>query len=438
MKKLLFLLLTLTIVLCLASCDWFETKPDDDHEHTWEYIQYETGHFKQFTCGCPSPTIMVSHCDSDDNGICDECEYGMCSTPENHKRIVNWNSEEHWWVYNCECNLPKEKEAHYDNDGNARCDVCNDYMPEPILLSKKESWLNEISSENVEQIKTVHGGYGHLFLINQTAIVTDKNDIAKIIEAYQDLIITPLDPMVNYDITAEQFEIYFILSNGETKKIYVGGGFMYYGRYSMMAPEIDKYESAVITYNFNISTLDQRVNLADGTLLGFVYNLEELTFIETDWSTEDTFEYYIDLYSQKFNWGKIYIYEDKYFYYEKQWYQFVDSDLYNDFDTCVNLSSKYKESYNEVTEIIIACYYGTYESGAIVGLIADDKTNCTVKWSENVAGYEFDYRDSARILVFYEGEFYTLENAYLNHYITEENLLDILSLHKVYLKYWEW
>ena len=73
-----------------------------------------------------------------------------------------------------------------------------------------------------------------------------------------------------------------------------------------------------------------------------------------------------------------------------------------------------------------------------MGLIADDKTNCTVKWSENVAGYEFDYRDSARILVFYEGEFYTLENAYLNHYITEENLLDILSLHKVYLKYWEW
>ena len=75
MKKLLFLLLTLTIVLCLASCDWFETKPDDEHEHTWEYVQYETGHFKQYTCGCPSPDIMGEHCDNDGDYVCDECGY---------------------------------------------------------------------------------------------------------------------------------------------------------------------------------------------------------------------------------------------------------------------------------------------------------------------------------------------------------------------------
>ena len=75
MKKLLFLLLTLTIVLCLASCDWFETKPDDNHEHTWEYVQYETGHFKQYTCGCPSPDIMGEHCDNDGDYVCDECGY---------------------------------------------------------------------------------------------------------------------------------------------------------------------------------------------------------------------------------------------------------------------------------------------------------------------------------------------------------------------------
>ena len=75
MKKLLFLLLTVAIVICLASCDWFEIKPDDNHEHTWEYVQYETGHFKQYTCGCPSPDIMGEHCDNDGDYVCDECGY---------------------------------------------------------------------------------------------------------------------------------------------------------------------------------------------------------------------------------------------------------------------------------------------------------------------------------------------------------------------------
>ena len=75
MKKLLFLLLIVAIVICLASCDWFEIKPDDEHEHTWEYVQYETGHFKQFTCGCPSPDIMGEHCDNDGDYVCDACGY---------------------------------------------------------------------------------------------------------------------------------------------------------------------------------------------------------------------------------------------------------------------------------------------------------------------------------------------------------------------------
>ncbi len=81
MKKLLFLLLTLTIVLCLASCEWFEqdseqtTEPASDHEHTWEYVQYETGHFKQYTCGCPSPDIMGEHVNFDADLFCDECGY---------------------------------------------------------------------------------------------------------------------------------------------------------------------------------------------------------------------------------------------------------------------------------------------------------------------------------------------------------------------------
>ena len=75
MKKLLALCLTVVLCLCcLASCKLLHSTLNIG-EHTYEYIQYETGHFKQYTCGCPSPEIMGMHCDNDENGACDVCGY---------------------------------------------------------------------------------------------------------------------------------------------------------------------------------------------------------------------------------------------------------------------------------------------------------------------------------------------------------------------------
>lgn len=75
MKKLLVVLFC--VILCvtiLASCQSTHTESDAD-EHTYEYIQYEYGHFKQYTCGCPSPEILGEHIDADKNDICDVCKY---------------------------------------------------------------------------------------------------------------------------------------------------------------------------------------------------------------------------------------------------------------------------------------------------------------------------------------------------------------------------
>ena len=75
MKKLLLLTLVVILTLtCLASCKLIHSTFNIG-EHTYEYIQYETGHFKQYTCGCPSPEIMGEHCDNDENGACDVCGY---------------------------------------------------------------------------------------------------------------------------------------------------------------------------------------------------------------------------------------------------------------------------------------------------------------------------------------------------------------------------
>ena len=175
MKKLLFLLLTLTIVLCLASCEWFETKPDDNHEHTWEYVQYETGHFKQFTCGCPSPDIMGEHENWDADLLCDICGYDMTTslTPTNH------------FLRN-----------------QAGCE-----------------WLNEITAEDIAEIKMFSSGGGPLPPVNliNVSSSTDKAVISYIFEQYYWLDITPIDvPPVICD--GGNYTVQFVLSNGAVKQ----------------------------------------------------------------------------------------------------------------------------------------------------------------------------------------------------------------------------
>ena len=148
------------MAVCLSSCKVIHSTFNIG-EHTYEYIQYEAGHFKQYTCGCPSPEII---------------------------------------------------ELHFDNDDNGVCDVCNYYLVESILLSSQEEWLNEISAENVTQIQTVHGDFGEMFGMYRISTVTDKDDIAKIIEIYQAIKIQPLDPAMPCDITTESFQIFFTLA----------------------------------------------------------------------------------------------------------------------------------------------------------------------------------------------------------------------------------
>ena len=49
---------------------------NETHEHTYgDYIAYESGHYHQYTCGCPQPEILEGHIDADENGSCDKCGY---------------------------------------------------------------------------------------------------------------------------------------------------------------------------------------------------------------------------------------------------------------------------------------------------------------------------------------------------------------------------
>lgn len=69
-------------------------------------------------------------------------------------------------------------------------------------------------------------------------------------------------------------------------------------------------------------------------------------------------------------------------------------------------------------------YYGEYESGAIVAMIeAGDYAQAA--WMESIELYDVWYNDGNRILVLFNGNFYTLTEAYENKYLTIEDIIDI-------------
>ena len=81
MKKLLVLSLTIcSMFSCLVGCD---SNNDDSSnnasscKHTYEWECNEQTHQKIYTCGCSTPDIAEMHLDTDENYVCDICEYKM-------------------------------------------------------------------------------------------------------------------------------------------------------------------------------------------------------------------------------------------------------------------------------------------------------------------------------------------------------------------------
>ena len=74
MKKFLTFSVLFFFVFMCFSCKKNES---DEHKHTFEYIQYESGHFKHYTCGCSSSEIVQAHNDDNNDKMCDVCGYNI-------------------------------------------------------------------------------------------------------------------------------------------------------------------------------------------------------------------------------------------------------------------------------------------------------------------------------------------------------------------------
>lgn len=238
MKKLLALCLTVVLCLCcLASCKLLHSTLNIG-EHTYEYIQYETGHFKQYTCGCPSPDILGEHYDYDGDWKCDACGYDMLIGGAHEFEYVASEEGHCAHMVGEACDGTCNKSPHEDLDGDFFCDICG-YNIYPLIPSDENhfirnqagaEWLREISADDISEIKMISGGGGPLPLVSFTHISSSRNDavISSIFEEYYWLDSKPVSEESTQIPDGGYFIVQFILNSGETKQLYFINGDFYH------------------------------------------------------------------------------------------------------------------------------------------------------------------------------------------------------------------
>ena len=150
----------------------------NQHEHTGEWHTSETTHYYQYTCGCPSPDIAELHLDGDGDGKCDVCKYYMLG------------------------------EGNYFLRNQAGCE-----------------WLNEISAENIAEIKIIGEAVGVApGNIKNISSSTDESVITRIFEEYYLLDTAPISKMEGQIDGGSGVTVKFILKNGAIKELYINNG----------------------------------------------------------------------------------------------------------------------------------------------------------------------------------------------------------------------
>ena len=211
----------------------FYVLKEEEHEHTITYVSAgESGHFENYTCGCPHEHGAVPHYDENSDYICDACGYVM---PE-HEHTGKWFKNEmvHFYEYTCGCENKDIAELHFDGDGNGLCDICSyQTVAEGNHFIRNQAgaqWLCEITAEDIAEIKMISGGGGPLPPVSKThiSISQDKAVIANIFEEYYWLDSRPVSEERTQIADGGYFIVQFILNNEETKQLYFINGDYYH------------------------------------------------------------------------------------------------------------------------------------------------------------------------------------------------------------------
>ena len=124
---------------------------------------------------------------------------------------------------------------HIDKDDNLRCDRCGYEMELRVVNDMLRNqagceWLNDVSAENIAEIKMISGGGGPLPPISFTHIssTTDKAVISSIFKDYYLLEVRSVFEERTQIDDGGYFTVQFVLNNGETKQLYFINGDFYH------------------------------------------------------------------------------------------------------------------------------------------------------------------------------------------------------------------
>ncbi len=181
------------------------------HEHTGKWIQNESTHYYQYTCGCPSPDIAQLHINYDADLLCDVCGYFMEPPPPTNHFLRN----------------------------QAGCE-----------------WLNEINAEGIAEIKMIDEAVGVApGTPKNISSSTDEAVIAKIFEEYYWLDTAPISKTDGQIYGGSGITVKFVLKDGTEKKLYINNGNYLdtNGDYFelLYVPKFEEGDSATKAYGFS-------------------------------------------------------------------------------------------------------------------------------------------------------------------------------------------
>ena len=226
MKKLCILLLPLLCSLLLASCD------SEQHEHTYHYICTEEVHQRVYTCTCPSADIAELHADTNADGACDICGYGMI---EAHQHTGSWqmSAESHCYQYTCGCDFPEIAGLHADANTDGACDVCGYGMSvvipdQPLRSLAGCEWLAELYLEEIAEIKMI--SEEGMVASGCFKYISRSDNVHSIAHLHEDLIaitVTQVSEEKTQVCDGGTVTVFFTLKDGTVHRILLNNGQFY-------------------------------------------------------------------------------------------------------------------------------------------------------------------------------------------------------------------
>ena len=171
----------------------------------------------------------TNHIDANANGRCDRC---------GHEHIIIYVSagtSGHFENYKCGCPYDHGSVPHYDENFDCICDACGydmneDYPPLvdttiPLRNLTRCEWLNEITAEDIAEIKIIGEAVG-VAPGNLKTVQSSTNEavIARIFEEYYSLDTRPISKMDGQIDGGSGVTVKFVLKDGTTKELYINNG----------------------------------------------------------------------------------------------------------------------------------------------------------------------------------------------------------------------